>query len=180
MKAPTTAAAKRLVFITGLVLFGQTISCATTQHYVMKNVSNSVHLQDSAAHGFTHVNVYDREDQLVVYGRITHRHHFCASEGHVDLAILPDDGPSVYSTSIPIVRRASRRYGWHRAAFRAKLPIRIQKGHSIHLVFHDDDCILPETFDCQDNQAAVGASDMHRTARCVLGKAGERVSSSTP
>jgi len=125
---------------------GTGTSCATTHHYVNKNIPNQVVLHDSPSHQFKYVNVTEDEDELVVYGKIYHTHVRCDQEGHVAFSVIGADHGFTYSASIPIVRRNSRMRGWYGAVFRARFPIRIHQYDRVRLEFRGEKCITEETF----------------------------------
>ncbi len=137
-----------------IVLLGALASaCAATQPYVHKNVSNPVRLSDSEGHAFRFVHVTTDEDDLVVYGKVQHNHVSCEGREHVDLAVVGPAGETVDRRSILIVSRSHRVRGWHGAAFRARLPIRLADGQEVRLAIHDE-CATDEVFVCGANRAA--------------------------
>jgi hypothetical protein len=143
----------RLKSFAVMLIFGLPFACTTVHHDINSEVGNPIQLHDSDSHRFRSVKVDTDDDGLILYGSVKHNHIACDQEGHVDLAILSSTNSTSYSTSIPLRQGSKRLRGWYGASFRARIPLQLDSDQIIHLVFHDDNCVSEQTYDCGSNQA---------------------------
>jgi hypothetical protein len=129
------------------------VGCVSQKGYVYSSIDNPVKLGSSPYHRFEVVRVYADQQQLVVYGKVSHAHGDCAPAAHVDLAIVDDRGKPVFKRSLPLIDRGTRRRGWAGAAFRTRAAPRPQPGQRVVLEFHDHGCAPAAAFDCGENMA---------------------------
>ncbi len=132
------------------VACGLEVGCASRQPFAVHDPLSPVALESSPYHEFTYVRVYERNGELVVYGKVRHEHEFCENEGHVDLVMEGSDGTRV--ASLPLRNQSARQRGWYGAAFRARLNVGAAPD-VVRLAFHDDGCHAGGTYDCGDNRA---------------------------
>ncbi|RJO66819.1 MAG: hypothetical protein C4523_11295 [Myxococcales bacterium] len=130
-------------------------SCASTKPYIANESQAALDLQSTPYHEFRYVRLYPEEGQLILYGKVDHRHGLCGAEPHVDLAIIGPDNAVSRQASLAIANRGGKRYGWRGASFRVRLPEVPAKGENIRLTFHETGCSAGENFDCGGNAAAV-------------------------
>ncbi len=90
------------------------------------------HIYVSAAY------VYQDGDELVISGRVKHKHAHRTSRGHVDIIILGPEGEILKEVTISYVPRIIRRKGSREAHFNVRLPFIPLKGSTVHVAFHDE------------------------------------------
>jgi len=129
-------------------------SCASTRPYISNESPSTLDLKSSQYHEFSYVRLYPEEGELVLYGKVDHRHGWCGAEPHVDLAVVGSDNTVVRQASLSIANRGGKRHGWYGASFRVRLPVVPAKGENIRLAFHETGCSTGENFDCGGNAAA--------------------------
>ena len=144
--------------ILGVVVAAGVSGCSSGP-YISKNIKNPVKLTPSSTHGFESITVEQQRGQLTVYGRLHHRHTFCQTEGHVDLALTSARDGTTFKASVPIVYRGYKRRGWYSASFRARLPLRVAPNTIVRVAVHDPSCFKGDTFNCGANRAHVGDSN---------------------
>jgi len=144
--------------ILGLAVAAGVSGCSSGP-YISKNIKNPVKLTPSPTHGFESITIEQQRGRLTVYGRLEHRHTFCLTEGHVDLALTSAQGGTTFQASVPIVYRGYKRRGWYSASFRARLPLRVAPNTIVRVAVHDPSCFKGDTFNCGANRAHVGGSN---------------------
>jgi len=127
--------------------------CATTAPYLNTDLPEPLELNDTPFHQFSSVTAYEDDGELVLYGKAQHSHTFCKTEGHVDVAGIDAQGQVVYTASLPLKGRSSRKGGWYRADFRTRIEGSALRGTTVRLAFHDVECVSGFAFDCGENQA---------------------------
>lgn len=140
----STCVISRIGALSAVLLLG--VACVEVRPYINANPSIGVKTSDSRAHAFEYVKIAQDGDELVVYGKVAHRHDICESDGHVDLAIIAPGGSVAYATSLPLTR-GSRVHGWHGAAFRTRVAFRLAPEHVVRLAFHGERCSGGEVVD---------------------------------
>lgn len=113
------------------------VACATTKPYILNDTTLAVSAVSSATHTFDYVRLYAERGELVLYGKVTHRHEASLREPQVDAAITDAAGRAVAQFSLNLVERGKRRRGWYGASFRARLPRVSVPTHSVSLAFHE-------------------------------------------
>lgn len=129
-------------------------SCASTKPYIANESPSTLDLKSSPYHEFSYVRLYPEDGELVLYGKVDHRHGWCGVEPHVDLAVVGPDNSVVRQASLSIANRGGKRHGWYGASFRVRLPVVPAKGENIRLAFHETGCSSGENFDCGGNAAS--------------------------
>ena len=136
-----------------LLSASQSVSCALTRPYIANESRYALDLKSSPHHEFSYVRLYQEAGELVLYGKVDHRHGWCGAEPHVDLAVVGPDDTVVRQAGLSISDRGGKQHGWYGASFRVRLPVVPEKGESIRLAFHETGCADGENFECGDNAA---------------------------
>jgi len=129
-------------------------SCASTKPYIANESQATLDLKPTSYHEFSYVRLYPEDGELVLYGKVDHRHGWCGAEPHVDVAVIGPDNTITRQASLSIANRGGKQHGWYGASFRVRLPAVPAKGENIRLAFHETGCSTGENFDCGGNAAA--------------------------
>lgn len=139
--------------------------CATTLPYVSNDSKLVVSVAESDFHRITYVRADEDEGELVVYGKVDHRHGYCVRDEHVDVAIKDRQGQDLLAESLPLKRSTSpKQHGWYGASFRTKLKAVPAGSSRLMLAVHDSGCTAVDgTFDCGENVATTTAPAPERS-----------------
>ncbi len=81
--------------------------------------------------------VYQDGDELVISGKVKHRHAHRKSGGHVDITILDPEGKIIMEVTTSYLPRIIRSKGSREARFSVRLPFIPPKGSTVRVAFHD-------------------------------------------
>lgn len=116
------------------------LSCVSRSiPYISNDIDLKIKLVPTRCHEFYYVRAYYKGDELVLYGKLKHVHDICKIEGHVDLAVISDDGSIIDSMNLPVADRGKHRKGWNGAHFRIKIAKRFPDADTIRLSYHHPD-----------------------------------------
>lgn len=153
-----TDSTRRLATLFGFLLLSLVTGCAATQTYLHNDSRLAIGTADSPYHVLTYLRVYEENGDLVLYGKVSHRHGYCPREAHVELAIWDSSGKTVQSESLPLRLTRLKQHGWNGASFRTKLKRLPEGSLQARVVVHDDGCSEQPSFDCGDNRARPSAA----------------------
>ena len=140
------------VAVCGLML---PTACAYYVPVVSNDTSTRFVLGASPRHAFLDRVAYIDEaiGQLVIYGKVSHNHGRCSSEGHVRLEVVDSAGKTWAEQIMPIVNRGAKR-GWSGASFRTRIDGPPPKNGELRLSFQDAECSREGILDGGDTEGA--------------------------
>ncbi len=139
----------------GIISLVLATGCAYYVPVVGNDTSARFVLRGSAKHVFLDRVAFVDEDsgQLVVYGKVSHNHDQCPSEGRVRLEVVDAAGKTWAQQTMPIVNRGAKR-GWEGASFRTRIDGAPPKNSELRLSFQDVECSREGIVEGEDAERA--------------------------
>jgi hypothetical protein len=128
---------------------GMLTGCSHSLPYVSTGPDVDFEFADSARHQLTYIRAYEEGGELVVYGKVEHRHGDCAQEGHVELSVADGGGSPLWSGSAPLRRSSPKLHGWSGASFRSRIEGLVPGRSRLVVTFHEQGCLEPAAVGCR-------------------------------
>jgi len=101
-------------------------------------------------------HVYQDGDELVIRGTVKCTRFRGFSHGHIDIAIMSDEGELLQSLSALYHPRIIPRKGGRASRFHVTMPLKPPAGAVVRLAFHKVATPTTDMFSCDDNTAIPG------------------------
>jgi hypothetical protein len=116
---------------------------------------------DTKDHPFLWVKQNERNGEIILYGKLSHKHVFSEYDSHVDVAVIRDNGVVTYKSSAPVGNERIR--GRYRDAwFEIRIPKKEVGDAPVHVAYHFLPAVGSTEPVCDNNQAVVKSDEKRR------------------